>query len=330
MTVAKRVFSSFALFISIRARQIPISLLHSFTVCLRMTFLRRVDLHNFNLEAGFFISIARRWRYPFVFVDTEFPGTIHRSEKPFFLLSPEERYALLKANVDDLRPIQVGITLCYTDADKSLVWLGTAAGAGYGDTGTSRFAFTWQFDLRDFDVRLHPHAPDSVALLESSGLDLSRTRRMGVPSTWIARLLLDSGLIGRGSAAKWVAFQGGYDFAILLKSFLQLTMPPWLARTPARLPPTLSGFSAFTRCLFGSGIYDVKCLMRSCDGLFGGLERVAEQLRVKRAAGKTHQAGSDSLLTCQVFFKITELYFRGRTFGGCEDQIPFKGLLFGL
>ncbi|KAG0454114.1 hypothetical protein HPP92_025418 [Vanilla planifolia] len=136
---------------------------------------------QFQLEAGFFISIARRWRYPFVFVDTEFPGTIHRSEKPFFLLSPEERYALLKANVDDLRPIQVGITLCYTDADKSLVRLGTAAGAGDGDAGTSRFAFTWQFDLRDFDVRLHPHAPDSVALLESSGLDLSRTRRMGCP-----------------------------------------------------------------------------------------------------------------------------------------------------
>jgi len=40
----------------------------------------------------------------------------------------------------------------------------------------------------------------------------------------------------------------------------------------------------------------------------GGLENLASMLKVKRQ-GTTHQAGSDSLLTGDVFFKMRELYF---------------------
>ncbi|PKA54566.1 putative CCR4-associated factor 1 like 11 [Apostasia shenzhenica] len=231
-------------------------------------FLRRVTRRNFLRELHLISSVLRRLVSPVIFLDTEFPGTIHRPTKHHAALSPAERYALIRANVDDLRPIQVGLTL--SDS--------CTGGVDY---------FTWEFDLCDFDPRRHPHAPESIALLESSGMDFDRLRREGVPSTWLARLLFDVGLIGSGLSATWVAFQGGYDFGFLMKMVTRVTMPPW--GPPASLPATLADFLGLA-----------------------SLERVAAQLGVERTAGKNHQAGSDSLLTCKVFFRMKEIYFHGR------------------
>lgn len=47
-------------------------------------------------------------------------------------------------------------------------------------------------------------------------------------------------------------------------------------------------------------------LMKSCKNLKGGLQEVAEQLEIQRV-GPQHQAGSDSLLTGMVFFKMREV-----------------------
>lgn len=46
--------------------------------------------------------------------------------------------------------------------------------------------------------------------------------------------------------------------------------------------------------------------MKSCKNLKGGLQEVAEQLELQRV-GPQHQAGSDSLLTGMVFFKMREV-----------------------
>ncbi|PKA54562.1 putative CCR4-associated factor 1 like 11 [Apostasia shenzhenica] len=261
-------------------------------------FLRRVTRRNFLRELHLISSVLRRLVSPVIFLDTEFPGTIHRPTKHHAALSPAERYALIRANVDDLRPIQVGLTL----------------------------SDTWEFDLCDFDPRRHPHAPESIALLESSGMDFDRLRREGVPSTWLARLLFDVGLIGSGLSATWVAFQGGYDFGFLMKMVTR------------SLPATLADFLGLARGWFGSKIYDVKCLMRGCHGLYGGLERVAAQLGVERTAGKNHQAGSDSLLTCKIFFRMKEIYFHGRDDKAATsdqdkaagDLVSYEGVLAGL
>lgn len=43
--------------------------------------------------------------------------------------------------------------------------------------------------------------------------------------------------------------------------------------------------------------------MTAAPGLHGGLQKIAEELEVSRI-GPMHQAGSDSLLTAQTFFKV--------------------------
>lgn len=51
---------------------------------------------------------------------------------------------------------------------------------------------------------------------------------------------------------------------------------------------------------------NLQYLMKSCKNLKGGLQEVAEQLEIQRV-GPQHQAGSDSLLTGMVFFKMREV-----------------------
>lgn len=56
----------------------------------------------------------------------------------------------------------------------------------------------------------------------------------------------------------------------------------------------------------------------------GGLQDLADEYNVSRI-GPSHQAGSDSLLTSQTFFK-----FRDTEVGGEVDDGEFNGKLFGL
>jgi CCR4-NOT transcription complex subunit 7/8 len=56
----------------------------------------------------------------------------------------------------------------------------------------------------------------------------------------------------------------------------------------------------------------------------GGLQNVANILKVKRI-GAQHQAGSDSLLTGQVFFKIYEKYFSSGL-----DDVKYSGQICGF
>ena len=78
-------------------------------------------------------------------------------------------------------------------------------------------------------------------------------------------------------------------------------------------------------------IYDMKYLMKFCDSLHGGLQKLAEARRARtlleaqaltrhsrcraqvldvERIGPQHQAGSDALLTSRTFFRLREVYFK--------------------
>ena len=56
-------------------------------------------------------------------------------------------------------------------------------------------------------------------------------------------------------------------------------------------------------------------MMTACEGMYGGLNSLAELLQVERV-GPMHQAGSDSMLTNQTFFTLVEKQLGGT----CDDS----------
>nr|XP_015645869.2 probable CCR4-associated factor 1 homolog 11 [Oryza sativa Japonica Group] len=226
---------------------------------------RSVWAHNLDEEANLIESLFPSFRL--AAVDTEFPGTVHRPSAPAYTLTRKQKYALLKKNVDELHLVQLGLTLF--DAGGRLPDLGTGGAARY----------VWEFNFREFDLRRHAHAPESIALLRSKGVDFDRTRRGGVDAAAFGPRLRRWLRAGLGRAGL-VTFSGAYDLAYMLKM------------------------------LYGRTLYDVGKMARHCPGdMRGGLERVAGKLGVRRAVGEAHQAGSDSLLTSQMFMRMRERYF---------------------
>ncbi|OWM81966.1 hypothetical protein CDL15_Pgr027164 [Punica granatum] len=241
-------------------------------------------------------------------IDTEFPGHIFKSQVDGHLIAhlpPAETYELMKSNIDALEIIQVGLAL--SDSCGRLPHFGTP------------FSYVWQFNFQDFDIETNAYNEESINLLKSQGIDFSKNREMGISSRDFVRQLFLSGLIGGGRPISWVTFHGSYDFGFMIKM---------LTRQP--LPTHMLDFLRLLKRFFGFCIYDVKHMIKSCDGLYGGLERVAKSLNVDRIAGKSHQAGSDSLLTLQTFFKLigSRKPFTDNTEG--MALFRFCSVLFGL
>lgn len=111
---------------------------------------------------------------------------------------------------------------------------------------------------------------------------------------------------------KWMTFHSSFDFGYLIKML-----------TDEKLPQKESNFLKIFSLLFPCA-YDIKYLLKSCKYLKGGLQEVANQLDLKRI-GPQHQAGSDSLLTGMVFFKIRDAFFEG-----IIDNGKYNGHLYGL
>jgi CCR4-NOT transcription complex subunit 7/8 len=230
-------------------------------------------------------------RYPYVAMDTEFPGIVARPIGTF-KGSSDYHYQTLRCNVDLLKLIQLGLTVCDEEGE-------------HPDD-----ICTWQFNFR-FSLTDDMCAPESLDLLNKAGLDFDKHENHGIDIEHFGELMITSGLV-LFEDVRWVTFHSGYDFGYLLKVVTALPLP-------AQETEFFENLRQWFPC-----IYDIKYLMRSCKTLKGGLQDVADDLQVSRI-GQQHQAGSDSLLTASTFFKMRKRYFEGQI-----DDAKYLGCLYGF
>lgn len=229
-------------------------------------------------------------KYPYCAMDTEFPGVVVRPVGN--LTQSQFTYQSLRCNVDLLRIIQLGLS--FSDAD----------GQAPPDV------CTWQFNFQ-FNVHEDMSNQGSIDLLIRSGIDFKAHRERGIDVVKFAELMMVSGLV-LCDEVKWISFHGGYDFGYLLQLL-----------TTVNMPEDEEGFYDHLKLYFPC-VYDIKYLMKSCKALKGGLQDVADDLEVERI-GPQHQAGSDSLLTLNVFFKMSRAYFDNKI-----DEGKYMGHLHGI
>nr|DAD45207.1 TPA_asm: hypothetical protein HUJ06_003437 [Nelumbo nucifera] len=261
------------------------------------------EVWNDNLEEEFALIREIVDDYPYIAMDTEFPGIVLRPVGNF-KTSSDYHYQTLKANVDLLKLIQLGLT--FSDEAGNLP-----------TCGTDKYC-VWQFNFREFNVSEDVFANDSIELLRQSGIDFKKNNEKGIDAQRFGELLMSSGIVLNDSVL-WVTFHSGYDFGYLLKLL-----------TCQNLPDTQAGFFTLIKMYFPT-VYDIKHLMKFCNSLHGGLNKLAELLEVERI-GICHQAGSDSLLTSCTFRKLKEAFFNGQTEKyagsseaiGCEDGDLFS------
>ncbi|KAL9230299.1 hypothetical protein vseg_005671 [Gypsophila vaccaria] len=252
------------------------------------------EVWNHNLEEEFALIREIVDEFPYVAMDTEFPGVVIRPVGNFKNIT-DYNYKTLKDNVDMLKLIQLGLT--FSDEKGNLP-----------TCGTDKFCI-WQFNFREFDVGEDVYASDSIELLKQCGIDFKKNNEVGIDSSRFAELLMSSGIV-LNDCVKWVTFHSGYDFGYLLKLL-----------SCRNMPETQAGFFNLINLYFPI-VYDIKHLMKFCNSLHGGLNKLAELLEVERF-GICHQAGSDSLLTCCTFMKLKENFFNG-----CPEK--YAGVLYGL
>eukprot|EP00039_Didymoeca_costata_P019227 m.336707 g.336707 ORF g.336707 m.336707 type:complete len:271 (+) comp17938_c0_seq1:202-1014(+) len=248
------------------------------------------DVWQSNLEDEFTAIREVVIKFPYIAMDTEFPGVVARPVGEFRSM-PEYNFQVLRINVDILKMIQLGLT--FFDADGK----------------RPHPVCTWQFNFK-FDLNNEMFADDSIDLLQRSGINFQRHEQEGIEHMQFAELLMTSGLVLTDDTY-WITFHSGYDFGYLLKILSCLP-----------IPDNERDFFEVLRIYFPV-FYDIKFLMKSCKTLKGGLQEVADELGVHRI-GPQHQAGSDSMLTGQAFFKMRSLFFEG-----IIDNERYNGMLYG-
>jgi len=250
--------------------------------------IREVWAYNLEEEIEKICEVIQK--YPYVAMDTEFPGVVARPVGDYG--SNDMQYQTLRCNVDMLKLIQLGLSF----SDKDGNWAPGCA--------------CWQFNFK-FSLSGDMFAEDSIELLKTSGIDFEKSERSGIDVQYFGEVVMMSGLI-LSDEVKWVSFHSSYDFGYLLKTL-----------TCTSLPQDEAAFLDLLHTYFPC-IFDVKFMMTAVEGLHGGLSGLADTLQVERI-GPMHQAGSDSLLTAQTYFSLI-----GKHFGGVCDESRFRGELFGL
>mmetsp|Transcript_76209 Transcript_76209/g.88603 ORF Transcript_76209/g.88603 Transcript_76209/m.88603 type:complete len:370 (+) Transcript_76209:65-1174(+) len=256
---------------------------------------------NFDAEFRKIMKIVQDYKY--VGMDTEYPGVVFPvTDSTNFDGTDGQEYTLIRTNVNKLKCIQVGLSFANEE--------------GFAPPGVC----SWQFNL-EFDKNNDISSPESIELLENSGIQFEKHAKIGIDPLLFAEYLVASGLL-LNEEITWVCFHGGFDFGYLVKMV-----------TCTGLPKDESAFLKLFNIYF-QNYYDVKFMISDYEKLkFSGLTKLAGDLNIKRS-GTQHQAGSDSLLTLSAYFKLRDVYFKGKIeskyvntiygFGNSQDYyIPY-------
>lgn len=216
-----------------------------------------------------------------VALDTEFPGVLQEGA---WRKARDVQYKAMKDSVVLLNPIQVGLALASAN--------GSILGA-------------WTFNLH-FDLRFDLHTDASVNFLSAAGIDFPRHALEGIDFKVLGALISSSPLVSHasgGAPPAWLTFSGSYDLGYLMK----LLSPPPFPREPCEFDDALAK------------------LCPQCHELrdwlpHGSLEALAREHGVARC-GAAHTAGSDALVTLELFLRVGPLQlFSPATTGGSEDE----------
>lgn len=237
------------------------------------TIIKNVWLENFEDELPVISELLER--YPYVAMDTEFPGVIYEEAPEIFRNSDQRDYMKVKINVDAMKVIQIGITLMDENGK------------------TPEPVCTWQFNF-DYDLDTELNARTSIIMLKESGIDFNKLKRKGISPNMFAEKVTQSGLV-LNDRVHWICFHGSYDFAYYLKIMMN-----------DFLPNSREKFFEYIR-LFFPNVYDLKTIVPMFHPMLdgSGLTRIADMLGIDRV-GITHQAGSDSFVTAKIFFNLKE------------------------
>ncbi|KAG8165689.1 hypothetical protein KVR01_004241 [Diaporthe batatas] len=282
--------------------------------------IREVWKHNLEDEMAVLRDLVQD--YPYIAMDTEFPGVVARPMGAFRGKS-DYHYQCLRVNVDLLKVIQIGISLFNEDGETPATRPNSTnstevGGAGRKNANQNAVPHAWQFNF-NFSLNDDMYNEQSIDSLKHAGIDFGLLERDGIDPKKFAALLIPSGLT-HFEEVKWISFHGGYDFGYLTKLLMCEQMPNDELEFTKRLK------------IYFPSVYDVKHLMKHAikqhnSGLLtpsdpsttellqkfeqkSGLESIAEALKIKRL-GAAHQAGSDGLLTGRVFFSMREKVFNG-------------------
>ncbi|GMY30179.1 probable CCR4-associated factor 1 homolog 11 [Fagus crenata] len=240
------------------------------------------EVWQHNLEEEFHLIKIAAMTHHMVSMDTEFPGVVYRpanvDKRCLGKLPSVMNYQIMKDNVNATNIIQLGLALC--DDHGNLPNFGTMS------------QYVWQFNFSDFDVYTNLQNTDSINLLKRQGIDFDRNLEEGIDSAHFAALMV----------------KFGYDLAHLMK----------ILTRDKQLPNDLPQFMCMVCIVFGRKVFDMKNMMKFCDGLYGGLENLSNTLGVQRVAGK----------------RFLDIYFKQKSESGLRHNghllARFQCVLHGL
>ena len=250
-----------------------------------------IEVYEDNFEEQIKILADLLEDFNYIGMDTEFPGTVFHVEN----MTEDFYYKSLKKNVDKLKLIQLGITLTNEK----------------GEYPKNYPYHTWQFNL-EFDKDTELYKDESMDMLKKCGIDFDKLKKKGIKHDKFAQYFMVSNLV-LNPDVHLVSFQGSYDFGYLLKLLINKD-----------LPQTEDEFIEELNTYF-INYYDIRVIVKDNENLLKkGLNRLAELLEVRRE-GQEHQAGSDSMVTIDVFFKLKKKGLVG------ENKFKeAKNILYGI